>query len=194
MGRRRAAPLLRRRRRGGGGFFGGKGGGKGANGGGKGGGGAGAGWRDAYVVLHGARLLCWRSEAALEDGLPADGQLLLRGHAGVTTPAPTDAVLCGASSRADAEARLVAVFGRGLDGEQARWGVLAGEAAPRAPIVAEPRVPPTGTVERKKNAPPPRGWRSSPTVRCRTPPPPPHPPLWRPPPPGPLSLPPLPSR
>jgi hypothetical protein len=37
----------------------GKGGGGGAGGGGA--------WRDAFVVLHGARLLCWRSEARPRD-------------------------------------------------------------------------------------------------------------------------------
>ena len=79
------------------------------------------------------RPLLWRSEAALEEGRAADGQLLLRGHAGVMPPAPTDAALCGASAQGGdagagagaADARLIAVFGRGLDGKQARWAMLA---------------------------------------------------------------------
>lgn len=65
-------------------------------------------WRlGGFAVVQGHRVLWWHSEEALEVGQPADAQLLLQGHAGLTAPSPKDVKDVGGK-----DTRLVAVFGR----------------------------------------------------------------------------------
>ena len=79
--------------------------------------GASAKWvNGGFAVLQGQRLLWWTSADELEAGRPADAQLLLQGHAGITAPSPQDVKDLGG------EDLLVAVFGRSAAGPSSRTG------------------------------------------------------------------------
>ncbi|KAJ1452725.1 hypothetical protein M885DRAFT_619701 [Pelagophyceae sp. CCMP2097] len=77
-------------------------------------------WLRKFVVLHGRRLLWWRSEGDVDAGRAPGDQLLLHGHSGLTDPSPTDV----AANKDHAEL-LLAVFGQTPDGSPTRWAILA---------------------------------------------------------------------
>ena len=39
-------------------------------------------WKPGYVVVQGNRVLWWKTEKDLDRGVPPEGQIVLRGHAG----------------------------------------------------------------------------------------------------------------
>lgn len=69
-------------------------------------------WRQAYVAVQGNRILWWKAEKDLDKGgvrVP-EGQIILRGHAGLTSPSPLEVKELGP----DKASLLVCVFGRNL--------------------------------------------------------------------------------
>ncbi len=75
-------------------------------------------WERKFLVLQGHRLAWWTTAAAIEEGKPADGQLLLQGHSGLTDPSPVEMRLT------DNPSLLICAFGRGSSGYPARVGLL----------------------------------------------------------------------
>ncbi|KAK7249644.1 hypothetical protein SO694_00004211 [Aureococcus anophagefferens] len=84
------------------------------------------------LVLHGRRLLAWRSERDVDAGRPPAAQLLLQGHSGLTAPAPTD----GAGLPDDRRAHMLAVFGQASDGAPLRWALLCADERDREALGA----------------------------------------------------------
>ena len=84
------------------------------------------------LVLHGRRLLAWRSERDVDAGRPPAAQLLLQGHSGLTAPAPTD----GAGLPDDRRAHMLAVFGQASDGAPLRWALLCADEGDREALGA----------------------------------------------------------
>ncbi|CAM9661559.1 unnamed protein product, partial [Phaeothamnion confervicola] len=81
----------------------------------------------------GRRLAWWSSQAELENGHAAERQLLLHGHAGVTSPSPLELrEVAGAGAAVEVGAgtpHLVCVFGRSPEGRPQRWSFLTRSAA-----------------------------------------------------------------
>jgi hypothetical protein len=71
-------------------------------------------WTDIFAVIQGHRFLWWRSVQDFDNGeLPA-GRIFLSGHAGLTGPSPLEM----REFSSDELPLIVAIFGRGISGQQ----------------------------------------------------------------------------
>lgn len=76
------------------------------------------GWHNAYIVLHGHRLVWWNSVEDINSGRAPVGQVLLFGHAGVSHASPLDIKEFGD------DGRLLSVFGKDNASEQRKITLL----------------------------------------------------------------------